>query len=462
MSEKIDNILQQMKELTDAVKEAKAPKVDLNWDMVEETFGEQVKELVAAQVEEKLASQPQRRVPGEAVGYGDVPTVSKANRYYRYVKEFEKNGFMRIGNQRVKGIDLFLAHTMLRKAHSLMPDRVTPPSEELAEAVKALSATGAGTGAELVPTGMASELWDDIFLASRVVSSITTVEMPTNPFDIPLGLGDVTWYKGTDNTAVTGSDPTTAKSTLTATELAAEVDWSYTLNEDAVIALMPAVRARLAISGAEIVDAFALNADSTVSLNGNINLNDGTPGGNEYYVTEGQDGIRHLFLVDNTAQGVDAAGALTDSSIVSALSKMGKYAVNPDQVAMFCDASTYLNGFLSLTNVTTVDKFGPDATVLTGQLAAYRGVPVVVSASMGLTTADGKISGTASNNTKGQVAIVNRTMWYGGFLRQLLIEVDRDIKKRQWIMVASLREAVAAHGTRSSATHTAGIYNITV
>jgi hypothetical protein len=53
-------------------------------------------------------------------------------------------------------------------------------------------------------------------------------------------------------------------------------------------------------------------------------------------------------------------------------------------------------------------------------------------------------------------------MWYVGFLRDLLIEVDRDIQKRQYIMVSSLREAVAARGTRSSNTHTAGIRNILV
>jgi hypothetical protein len=49
-----------------------------------------------------------------------------------------------------------------------------------------------------------------------------------------------------------------------------------------------------------------------------------------------------------------------------------------------------------------------------------------------------------------------------GFIRELTLEVDRDIQKQQFILVASLAEAVAAHGTRSSATHTAGIRNILV
>ena len=101
--------------------------------------------------------------------------------------------------------------------------------------IKALTSTGSATGDELVPTNLAGQLWDDIFLASRVVNAMTVVPMPTNPFDVPLGLGSVTWRKGTENSATSTSDPSTAKSTLTATELLTEQNWSYTLEEDAMI-----------------------------------------------------------------------------------------------------------------------------------------------------------------------------------------------------------------------------------
>jgi hypothetical protein len=53
-------------------------------------------------------------------------------------------------------------------------------------------------------------------------------------------------------------------------------------------------------------------------------------------------------------------------------------------------------------------------------------------------------------------------MWRVGFRRQLLVEVDRLIQKRQLVMVVSFRIAVAAHGARASAGHTAVGYNITV
>ena len=176
-----------------------------------------------------------------------------------------------------------------------------PASDELENAVKALTSTGSATGDELVPTNMAAMLWDDFFLASRIVT-MQRITMPTNPFDVPLGLGSVTWRKGTENTATTASDPATAKSTLTATELITEQNWSYTLDEDAAVAMAPSIRARLCAGGGEIMDAFALNADATNAATGNINLDDADPDDASYYLSAGQDGIRHQWIVDNTAQ----------------------------------------------------------------------------------------------------------------------------------------------------------------
>jgi len=461
MSEKLDAILQRIAELETVVKEHKDDGATLDMDKIKETLEALVEEKVKAQAAEAPVRRGVNPVVADVIYAGE--NLKEGNRYRRLLKDFAANGYSKFGSYKVRPIDLWLAHKVMKEGHFLMPGRAPAPSDDLTEAVKALTSTGSGTGDELVPADMAAQLWEDFFLASRVANSLTVIPMPTNPFDVPLGLGDVTWRKGTENTATTASDPATAKSTLTATELVTEQNWSYTLDEDAVIAMAPAIRARLAISGAEIIDAFALNADGTNAATGNINLDDADPADDSYYLSDGQDGIRHLWLVDNTDQAVDAGGdALADADVVNALVKMGKYAVNPEQCVIVCDVSTYLKGFLNLDGVLTIDKFGPKAVLMTGQLAAYRGIPIVVSASHPLAEADGKVSTTAANNTLGSLSIVNRNMWYVGFRRELLIEVDRDIQKRQYIMVTSLREAVAARGTRSSATHTAGVYNILV
>jgi len=462
MSTPYDAVLAQMAELTNAVKSA--PKQELQWEQIQKQFGGQIDAYVAQQVAAAMAAQPAFRNGAPVAHDGQT----KAGRYARFLKSFEQGQAHKAAGMTYQPVDLLLAKMVLdgqMKYYSpaMGGNAAKPASGDLENAIKALTSTGSATGDELVPTSLAGQLWDDFFLASRIVSTMQRIDMPTNPFDVPLGLGAVTWRKGTENTATTASDPATAKSTLTATELITEQNWSYTLDEDAAIAMAPSLRMRLAQSGGEIMDAFALNADATNAATGNINLDDADPDDASYYLSAGQDGLRHAWLVDNTAMTVAAGGdALADADIVSVMGKMGKYAADPTQLVIVCDVGTYLSGFLGLTNVVTVDKFGPGAVVLTGQLAAYRGVPIIVSASAPKTEADGKVSNTASNNTLGQFSIFNRNMWYAGFRRNLLIETDRDIQKRMYIMVTSLRQAVAAHGTRSTQTHTAGAVNILI
>jgi hypothetical protein len=373
----------------------------------------------------------------------------------------------------LKGVapfDLLLAKQALEFAalHQMVDKNTNkparPPSKALRAAVqKAMDSTTAGAGDEYVPRDLSATLWDDIFASTNVANTIVQQSMTSDPMDIPLSLGDITFRKGTQNTAGETTDPTTADSTLQTTEMVASVAWSYTLDEDSIVGMMAEIRRALARNAAFTIDRFILNADKTATATGNINLDDSTPPADSYYLADGQDGIRHQWLVDNTDMGTDAGGdALTEGDINGEFAEMGKYYQDAQEdLVIVPDYKTYINGLLGLTNVRTLDKFGPEATILTGQLAAYNGVPIVPSSFHPLGQADGKASATASNNTLGSLSIYNRLMWRLGFRRQVLIEMDRDIQKRQFIMVASFRIAVGAR-ERTSATHTGGVYNILV
>ena len=477
MSDKLETVVGKLAEMTKALQalaETGASKGTMQWDQFKGEFEKQIAELVERQVSERMAASPVRPgVDGEVV-YAGRPDTLKGNRYASFIKSFEGGHAHKWGTQTVKPVDLAIAYAMMQgqaKHYNAQQGggRALLPSDDLTNALKAMDSTTAGSGDEYVPTNLRAQLWDDFFLASRVMGTLTRVDMPTDPYDVPLGLTEVIWRKGTQNSPTTQSNSTTAKSTLTTTEQITEQAWSYTLDEDAIVAMAPAIRARLAQSGGEQMDAFVLNADATNSATGNINLDNAAPADDAYYLSEGQDGIRHQWLVDNTAMGNSAGGdALTDADVTGVLAGMGKYAVNPDQLAIVTDTSTYLNGFLQTGTgkpgeyVSTLDKFGPSAIILTGQLAAYRGIPIIVSASHPKGEADGKVNSTAANNTLGSFSIFHRMMWYAGFRRDLLMEVDRDIQRRQYIMVTSFRQAVAAHGTRSTNAHTAGVYNILV
>lgn len=451
MSDELEKVITQMAELTNAVKENKGLN-GLNRDELESTL----KGLLDQYNEQLMKSLPQRA--GADAEYPEFANAPVKGRYAGMLREFAEHGQARVNGTAVKPVDLILAKAMMERAVAAKHPGAVSPSADLVDAVKAMSSTGAGVGDELVPTNHAATLWEDMYAASKIFADLPEQPMTSDPMSIGM-LGNLAFKKGTQNTAATAVDLATAKSDLTTTELLAEVNWSYDLDEDAVVALMPAFRAEAARAGAEYMDAFALNADATDAATGNINLDDADPAPDSYFLSNGQDGIRHQFLVDNPGQAINVNGAIDDAKLAAILAKLDKYGLDIANCRIVPDVQTYL-AMLSLDSVKTVDVYGPAATVVTGELARYRGIPVIPSAVMPRTEADGKVSATAASNVKGQIAVYNRLMWRRGSRRGLTIEIDRSIQKRQMIMVVSFRIAVGCHGTRSAAKHTAGGINI--
>ena len=327
----------------------------------------------------------------------------------------------------------------------------------------AMDSTTAGSGDELVATLEARELWQDVNLQTLVAPIIPTFPMPSNPFEVPRQLGDVNFFPGTENTATTDTALATGRTTLTAYELVGQTPYSFTLEEDGVIAMLPEIRAGLVRNVAEVLDDIILNADR--SATNNINADGATISANEAGKAHwllGYDGILHLPLVDNTAQANDHKAAASDEMFNELRAKLGKYGARPSQLAWVMDVNTFIRA-QSISQFRTMDKLGPNATLLTGMLGAVEGIPVIVSEQMPLADADGKVTDGASTNTKGRLLLVNRTQWAQGFRRQLMIDVDRDTQKRQTVVTVSFRHALAERsGARSSATHTALQYNISL
>ena len=325
----------------------------------------------------------------------------------------------------------------------------------------AMDSTTAGSGDELVATLEARELWQDVNLQTLVAPLVPTFPMPSNPFEVPRQLGDVNFFPGTENTASTDTALTTGRTTLTAFELVGQVPYSFTLEEDGVIAMLPEIRASLVRNVAEVLDDIILNADRSKTNGINTDgatISESTSGKAHWLV--GYDGIIHLPLVDNKSQANNHNAAVSDDMFNELRTKLGKYGARPSQLAWVMDVNTFIRA-QSVSQYRTMDKLGPNATLLTGMLGAVEGIPVIVSEQMALADADGKITDGAATNTKGRLLLVNRTQWAQGFRRQLMIDVDRDTQKRQTVVTVSFRHALAERsGARSTATHTGLQYNI--
>jgi HK97 family phage major capsid protein len=329
---------------------------------------------------------------------------------------------------------------------------------------RALDSTTAGSGDELVPTFEAAELWMDVNLETLVLPLLQQVPMPSNPFDIPVQLGDTNWFPITENVQVDTTDVSTAKTSLTAYGLKTGVPFSDELEEDAIIALVPEIRRSLVRNAAEVIDDVILNGDTT-GTNG-INADGGTitksTAGKGHFML-GFDGLLHLPLVDNTGQSNNHSAAVSADAYNEILSKLGKYAVprRRGDVVYITDVNTAIRS-LSITEFETVDVAGARATLSTGEILNVYGKPLVQSEQMRLADTDGKVTSAGNSTNTGRILVTNTTQWRVGFRRQLEIETDREPGKGQTTMYVSFRIALSERtGTRSSATHTAVQYNIT-
>ena len=177
----------------------------------------------------------------------------------------------------------------------------------------AMDSTTAGSGDELVATLEARELWMDVNLQTLVAPLIPMFPMPSNPFEIPRQLGDANFFPGTENVSGTSTALGTGKTTLTAYELVGQVPYSFSLDEDAVIALLPEIRAGIARNVAEVLDDIILNADVTPTNNINADgatISAGDAGKAHWLI--GYDGLIHLALVDNASQSNSHGAAVSD------------------------------------------------------------------------------------------------------------------------------------------------------
>ena len=326
----------------------------------------------------------------------------------------------------------------------------------------ALDSTTAGSGDELVPTLERAELWMDVNLRTLVAGLIPTFYMPSQPFDIPTQLGEVNFFPGAENVAGASSAPGTGKVSLSSHELVAQVPFSFSLEEDNVLpSLLGEIRSSLVRNTAEVLDDIILNADTTQTNNINADgasVRKDTAGKAHWLL--GYNGLIHLPLVENTAMANNHNAVVSADMFNEIRAKMGRYGVRPSELAWVMDVNTYIRA-QSIETFRTMDKLGPNATLLSGMLGAVEGIPVIVSEHMRLADADGKVTDAGNTADTGRLLLLNRMQWAQGFRRQLRVDVDRDTQKRQTVVTVSFRHALAERsGNRSKAKHTALQYNI--
>jgi hypothetical protein len=91
-----------------------------------------------------------------------------------------------------------------------------------------------------------------------------------------------------------------------------------------------------------------------------------------------------------------------------------------------------------MTNVQTVDKYGPNATILSGEVLKYAGIPCIISEyAYSNINASGVYDGTTTNRS--QVLLVYRPGFYIGTRGGVTLNSEMNIQTDQIILVAKRR-----------------------
>ena len=308
--------------------------------------------------------------------------------------------------------------------------------ENFSQLRKALDTATSGEGAEFVPTGLSRDLIDRVRIQAAVANLFPEINMPQDPFELPGRsftrnkariLPEATADAASKIVAVT---PGTRKIQLGAVKLGVRVLESLELEEDSILAMGPFIREEIIEGLVYGIEDAIINGDTTSPHQDND-----TETGPADLAAKAWLGLR-AHAQDNALTKDLSTFNLTNLRAMRAL--MTKFGADPRNLAWIV-STVGLIKMLNLAETLTLDKLGPQATVLTGQLAALDGIPIVVSEEMRDDVSASGVNTAVGPNDKSNLALAHRRSWLRGVRRQPTVKTKEDIETDQLIAVITWR-----------------------
>jgi HK97 family phage major capsid protein len=202
------------------------------------------------------------------------------------------------------------------------------------------------------------------------------------------------------------------------------------LEEDSIIAMAPFIRD-------EIIEGLAYGLEDAY-LNGDdsgTHMDNDTNGGAADLAAKTWIGLRKHAQANSVTQDLST---FSTANLRALRKKLGKYGADPRNLAWIVSIKGLI-AMMGLAEVITLDKFGPLATVITGQLAMFDGIPVIVSEEMRDDVAATGVNTLAGPNTLSNLILANRRSWIRGIRRAPTVKTKEDIETDQLIVVVTWR-----------------------
>jgi HK97 family phage major capsid protein len=397
----------------------------------------------------------------------EVIAVNTADRKFAYLSKEEKEKVKMLK----EGVDTAILISKLFK----IPVKETKFfKEELSFTLKAFGIGAGDNGFEWIPTVVSDSYIDEFNLERKVSGLFTEVKMPSNPYKWPvLSAGAIARRTGVATAINKQTFKTDKTIQFDAEKLASRYELPEELSEDSAPDVIKAIRQELMEGQEKALEIAILEGDTAGAMHEFSQLPDVVGGTTIASIIAETpetafDGIRVRLIAATLAlSSVDSGGnAVSETEISAARGKMGKFGVDPSQCVLIAGPKVY-NQMILLDDVRTIEQYGGQATVLTGELAKYEGMPVIVSEYLREDLdATGVNSATPANNIKGSLIIVNRKRWFLGLRRAIQVKVENNKTELDVLdLVAFSRRAfqavLKADGSNYAVESTAAmVYNI--
>ncbi|MAF25759.1 phage major capsid protein [bacterium] len=330
--------------------------------------------------------------------------------------------------------DLKLYKHLLKAPRSIKP------------AIEKAYSDAAGEGAEFIPDSFLPSMFESFKVRSSLADNFETIRsgIDSKTLLIPrLDKAGTPYLRGVvgDATTLTKTTITSAQASISIPSFATSMRIDTDAMEDSGIPILSALRSAIV---SDIRDGFEdcmLNGDTTGAQDTLVSWNirnrwSGTMGTTSDH-RRGFDGLRKEAFDRGTNV---ATATLSYDDLMTLRYTIGEQGYSDCMIVV--SPEILVKYFFAMDELATLDKYGPSAVVLSGQVASVAGMPVVTSRFMG---ADMNASGVYDNITtdRSGVIIVNRSSYKIYERKALQIQQQEEIEVGAINLVSNYRAIMA-------------------
>ncbi|GEM_PF-2716687 len=277
--------------------------------------------------------------------------------------------------------------------------------------LKALTTTTTMT--DWIPTEFQNKVIDlitaNIVVIPDFLQNVFRWSNGSNKRDYPY----IDWYAetftGVEGQTITESNPQDLKFNLTAKPFKGMYKWTDETDMFTVVEMLPLLRQALYLGLSAAIENSLINGDTAIA----------PPDVRSFWM-----GFRKIALDASLSADLSTFNITNFRALRQ---KLAKWGIKPSDLLIVAEENIAYYNFLNDANFLTIDKVGAKATVLTGQIGIYDGIPVKTSSLYPLTNATGQVDAVPANNTKGSFIIINKRPFAVGFYGNPIVEWDKDI-----------------------------------